>query len=152
MATPSFGESLVQHTISGLLLRWLELHISRLRTSFWQLYAELSGQIQGCLEWSVQVVLGGPHVRDVAVEAAGEAVGVIVVEVHRWVFVVVIGGHATGLAGAVGGSYDQARARTSRACSEVVPESSRIVTCCSSAAFTLSSSPQGGSGTAPTTL
>jgi hypothetical protein len=31
MAAPSFGESLVhQHTISGLLLRWPELHITRL--------------------------------------------------------------------------------------------------------------------------
>jgi Na+-transporting NADH:ubiquinone oxidoreductase subunit NqrB len=36
MATPSFGESLVQHTISGLLLRWLELHISRLTGSLLQ--------------------------------------------------------------------------------------------------------------------
>jgi len=37
------------------------------------------------------------------VEAAGEAVCVIVVELHGWVFVLMAGGHAAGLAGAVGG-------------------------------------------------
>jgi hypothetical protein len=77
--------------------------LGRLGARLRKLYAELPGQIQGRLDWFVEAAHGGPHVRDVAVEAASEAVSVIVVEVHGWVIVMVVGGRAAGLAGAVGG-------------------------------------------------
>jgi hypothetical protein len=80
--------------------------LARLGVCLWQLYAELPGQIQSRLDWSVEAAHGGPQVRDVAAEVAGETIYVIAEEMHGWGFVLVVGGHAAGLARAVGG-HDQ---------------------------------------------
>jgi hypothetical protein len=99
--SPVAGLSLLK--IEVLLIPALAGLLARLGARLWQLDAELPGQIQGCLDWFVEAAHGGPHVGDVAVEAASEAVSVIVVKMHRWIFVSMVGGYATGLAGAVGG-------------------------------------------------
>jgi len=103
MAGESPVASLCLLKIEVLLIPALAGPLARLGARLWQLYAELSCQIQGRLECFVEAEHGGPHVRDVAVETAAEAASVVVVEVHGWVFVLMAGGHAADLAGAVGG-------------------------------------------------
>jgi len=73
------------------------------RVPLWQLDAELPRQVERGLDGPAEAARCGPYVHHVAAEAAGEAVGVVVVEVHRRVGVLVVRRHAAGLAGAVRG-------------------------------------------------
>src|SRR5215218_2371381 len=84
--------------VAILLLPALQRLPPSLRAHVWQIDTVLSSQIVCGFERTIKALHGSPYVHHVAVEAAGEAVHVVAVEVHGGIGVLVIRRDATSLA------------------------------------------------------